>query len=267
MDIPDRMVLVLNDPNDDEDWFAKLSPMVHFTFTEQDARIVGMQLHQITPMIKNSEPDSIPENVPEEFISYLGKYFLMQAQATFEVSYKDGGIAVFNPFEKKFINLNPPDNKGRWIDDLNRNAFAFEKDKTGKVISMRILQEYFLTKGEIATPIIKEAILTHGVGAGKSQYHEIVNNAPKGKFILTEKDMNDLGYELLGEDHPEEAVEVFLLNAEAYPGSWKVYDSLGKAYKKSGQKELAILNYKKSLELNPENENGKKMLKEIEAGN
>ena len=180
VDIPDRMVLVLNDPDEEEFWFAKLSPMVYFTFTELDAGIVGMQLHQITPMIKNSEPDSIPDNVPEEFIPYLGKYFLMQAQAIFEVSYKDGGLAVFNPFEKKFINLNPPDDKGRWIDEFNKNAFDFEKDETGKVITMRILQEYFLTKGEIATPIIKEAILTHGVGAGKNQYHEL-KNSPEGK--------------------------------------------------------------------------------------
>ncbi len=35
---------------------------------------------------------------------------------------------------------------------------------------------------------------------------------------------------------------------------------------KNGQKDLALINYKKSLELNPDNENGRKMLKEMEEG-
>ncbi len=79
--------------------------------------------------------------------------------------------------------------------------------------------------------------------------------------------MNALGYELSTEGHLEEAIAVLKWNVEAFPDSWNVYDSLGEAYMKNGQKDLAILNYKKSLELNPENENGKKMLKEMEAGN
>ncbi|MEA1896852.1 MAG: transglutaminase domain-containing protein [Bacteroidota bacterium] len=263
VDIPDQMVLVLKKPDENGYWFARLSPMVYFTFTEnQEEKIIGMQLHQIVPMIKNSEPDTIPENVPDEFIPYLGKYYLMQAQAIFEVSYKEGALAVFDPFEKRYIALNPPDEKGRWMDEFHKNAFDFEKDATGKVTSLRILQEYFLTKGEIATPIIKEAILTHGAGAGKVQYQEILD-APKGEFILKEQDMNDLGYELMGEDHLEEAIEVFSWNMEAYPESWNVYDSLGEAYMKIGNKKLAIYNYTKSLELNPENENAKKMLLEM----
>ena len=46
-------------------------------------------------------------------------------------------------------------------------------------------------------------------------------------------------------------------------GTLNVYDSLGEAYMKTGQKELAIKNYEKSLELNPKNDNGKEMLKKL----
>jgi tetratricopeptide (TPR) repeat protein len=49
-----------------------------------------------------------------------------------------------------------------------------------------------------------------------------------------------------------------------YPDSGNVYDSLAEAYMKSGQKDLAILNYKKSLEKNPNNENAKDKLKELD---
>ena len=59
---------------------------------------------------------------------------------------------------------------------------------------------------------------------------------------------------LLRDDKTNEAIEIFKLN---------VYDSLGEAYMKQGEKELAIENYQKSLELNPNNQNGKDMLKKL----
>jgi Tfp pilus assembly protein PilF len=43
-----------------------------------------------------------------------------------------------------------------------------------------------------------------------------------------------------------------------------VYDSLGEAYLKQGEKALAVENYKKSLDLNPQNENARDVLKKLE---
>ena len=48
-----------------------------------------------------------------------------------------------------------------------------------------------------------------------------------------------------------------------FPKSGNAYDSLGEAYLADGDKKLAIANYKKSVELDPTNENGKKVLAEI----
>jgi len=59
------------------------------------------------------------------------------------------------------------------------------------------------------------------------------------------------------------AIEVFKLNAEQFPKSFNVWDSLGEAYYRAGKVEEAIKNYEKSLQLNPENEGGKRMLEEI----
>jgi tetratricopeptide (TPR) repeat protein len=60
-----------------------------------------------------------------------------------------------------------------------------------------------------------------------------------------------------------EAIAYFKLNVEFYPNSFNVYDSLGEAYMANGDKELAITNYKKSLELNPQNTHGAEMLKKL----
>ncbi|MEM9986234.1 MAG: hypothetical protein AAF804_14170, partial [Bacteroidota bacterium] len=50
----------------------------------------------------------------------------------------------------------------------------------------------------------------------------------------------------------EAAIEVFQLNAAAYPRSAWVYLDLGKAYASKGSQELATRNLKKCLQLNPQ---------------
>ena len=57
--------------------------------------------------------------------------------------------------------------------------------------------------------------------------------------------------------------DVFKVNMMLYPDSFKVYESYAKACMKIGETDLAILNYSKSLELNPQNNNAKHMLKEL----
>ena len=61
------------------------------------------------------------------------------------------------------------------------------------------------------------------------------------------------------------AVEIFKLNVEQFPKEWNVYDSLGEAYLKLGNKAEAIRNYKKSVDLNPANDNGIGVLKSLGA--
>jgi Flp pilus assembly protein TadD len=60
-----------------------------------------------------------------------------------------------------------------------------------------------------------------------------------------------------------EAIAVFTLNTEFYPLSWNVFDSLGEAYMNKGDKEQAIKNYRKSLELNPKNAGAVEALRKL----
>ncbi len=63
----------------------------------------------------------------------------------------------------------------------------------------------------------------------------------------------------------KDAIEVFKLNVEVHPRAANPYDSLGEAYMLNGDKELAVKNYRRSLELNPQNANAVSMLKRIES--
>jgi Flp pilus assembly protein TadD len=84
-----------------------------------------------------------------------------------------------------------------------------------------------------------------------------------GEYKVEERTLNALGYTLLFSGQVQDAITVFQRNVEEYPQSGNVYDSLGEAYMKAGQKELAVQNYEKSLRLDPKNQNAVEMLKKL----
>jgi tetratricopeptide (TPR) repeat protein len=78
-------------------------------------------------------------------------------------------------------------------------------------------------------------------------------------------ELNSYGYLLLGINKTAEALNIFRLNTLLFPGDANVYDSLGEAYLKAGDTAMAIDNYQKVLELQPDNANAKTMLEKIKA--
>ena len=92
-------------------------------------------------------------------------------------------------------------------------------------------------------------------------------------FYKEHKDLNDYyvseqkliieGYKLLHAGNTKDAAKVFKLSTEVFPNKDNPYDSYAEALMELGRNKEAIKNYKKSLLLNPENENAKKMLKKL----
>ena len=113
-----------------------------------------------------------------------------------------------------------------------------------------------------AARIIEKVIAESGIEAAVKKYHDL-RSAPEEEIFFDENQFNSLGYQLLGARRAKEAIEIFKLNVKAYPDSWNVYDSLGEAYFTYGNTELAIENYKRSLELNPDNANARSVLERI----
>jgi CubicO group peptidase (beta-lactamase class C family) len=81
---------------------------------------------------------------------------------------------------------------------------------------------------------------------------------------ISENAINATGYQLLSAKKLPESIRILQLNAELHPESSNVYDSLGEAYMDNGDKELAIQNYQKSLDLDPKNSNAAAMLKKLQ---
>ena len=79
----------------------------------------------------------------------------------------------------------------------------------------------------------------------------------------SEGQLNSLGYMLLFKNEIKGALGAFKHYVDSYPKSANAYDSLGEAYMIKGDKAQAIKNYKKSLKLDPNNNNAKEMLKNL----
>ena len=103
-----------------------------------------------------------------------------------------------------------------------------------------------------------------GVESAIRQYHSLRDSQPN-TYDFSEGELHRLGYQLLNAKKIEAGIEILKLNVQAYPNSHNTYDSLGEGYMANGQKELAIQNYKRSLELNPKNTNAAEILNKLGA--
>jgi CubicO group peptidase (beta-lactamase class C family) len=122
---------------------------------------------------------------------------------------------------------------------------------------------YKLPKIPIAEKMY-EAINKQGIEFAIQMY-ESLRATNDGTYDFSESQLNSVGYELLsGDKKINEAIQIFTLYTAQYPTSSNAFDSLGEAYHRSGNKELAIKSYKKALELDPNNLNARNMLKRLQ---
>lgn len=81
--------------------------------------------------------------------------------------------------------------------------------------------------------------------------------------LWLEHQVNDLGYAYLQRSHTEIAIAAFVHNVGEYATSSNAFDSLGEAYMAAGKRELAIVNYRRSIKLDPRNTSAARMLEQL----
>lgn len=69
--------------------------------------------------------------------------------------------------------------------------------------------------------------------------------------MATETELNNYGYQLLGQSEQAKAVEIFKLATQRFPKSPNAWDSLGEGYANTGDTKNAIASFKKALSMNP----------------
>lgn len=109
---------------------------------------------------------------------------------------------------------------------------------------------------------VYQVIAAEGVDAAVQRYRQIKKEQPD-RYEFNEWVLNDLGYKLVGRGKLAEAVRILRLNAEEYPASRNVYDSLGDVCYRAGDKPCALQNYRKALERNPSNKKAAEMVEKL----
>ena len=84
-----------------------------------------------------------------------------------------------------------------------------------------------------------------------------------GSYDFTERSLNEFGASLMAKGKNEDAVRIFQLNVQQNPNSSPAYSSLADAYAAAGQKDLAIQNYEKAVQLEPRNRDAEEKLKKL----
>ncbi len=121
-----------------------------------------------------------------------------------------------------------------------------------------------LTQGKIlkksVASMLAQASAAHEFDFALASYQE--NPSSNLYHPLDENEINNLGYELLGQGKKQEALAVFKLNVAAFPDHWNTHDSLAETYLLLGNKRLGIKHYQTSLSLHPGNLYAIKALRE-----
>lgn len=146
-----------------------------------------------------------------------------------------------------------------------------------KIIDGEVLLQAENKNENISTQVIKgivspneeefaKIILINGPDSAIAIYKRIKKENP-GVSWLRQRRINRIGYEMIYNNKPHEAIKIFQFNVAIFPESADVYDSLGEGYMIAGNKKLAIVNYEKSLELNPGNEGARKAIEKLRSTN
>ncbi len=108
---------------------------------------------------------------------------------------------------------------------------------------------------------LKRSLESGGAEAAYKRFFDLRKDKPN-EYDFNEGAINVLGYSYLEKD-AKTALTIFKINVDAFPTSSNAYDSYAEALLKNGEKEKAIENYKKSVELNPGNASGIDALKKL----
>ena len=109
---------------------------------------------------------------------------------------------------------------------------------------------------------LKGVIDAEGAVNIASAYDDLKTNKAES-YNFSEGIINDFGYYYMRRKETTNAIAIFKLNVDQFPESSNAYDSYAEALLANGNKEDAIINYKKSVELNPANTNAVEILKNL----
>lgn len=111
---------------------------------------------------------------------------------------------------------------------------------------------------------MRDAFMKSGINAAIARYHELKDKYyGKGGYDFSDRALNSMAHELLDMKKTDEAIAILQLATSEYPKSAIAWDGLAEAYAVAGKPRIAEIYYRKSLEIEPANENALAKLQEL----
>ena len=215
---------------------------------------------------------------PESYNYFMSPHTRLSIRNTDELWYQYAGLGGYSKNGKRNLGLSGA------IDGQNSKIIIKPDDEFGIMIMTNKISDYkdliadyaaeWFLEGKITRQYdrehrieaihhsyVIETLLNNNNNEQTREYFKNIDNKKRNPYI--EAVMNDLGYIYLNQNKLEKSIFVFKLNTESFPKSANAFDSFGGALLKKGDKTEAKKAYKKSLELNPNNDNARQVLNSL----
>ena len=102
--------------------------------------------------------------------------------------------------------------------------------------------------------IVSAVAIDSGITAAVATYRDLKQRYYGGySYDFRERPLNNVATELVSQNRHADAITILRLNLETNPDSWSTQVLLGDSFAALGQKDSAIVRYRRSLELQPNN--------------
>jgi tetratricopeptide (TPR) repeat protein len=170
-------------------------------------------------------------------------------------------ISELSPAFQQALTVMQVGGKYRFVIPINDFKAAAKSPAANRLSGDHVIWEMELL--EVLPPkpdgarLIAQIVEQQGIDAAFQRYQQLISS---GEAYFGEWEANQVGYLFLQKGASEKAIKVLAYNTKRYPNSANAHDSLAEAYYAAGMKEEARVHYQKSLSINPDNSNARKML-------
>ncbi len=114
------------------------------------------------------------------------------------------------------------------------------------------------------TQVLSEAVTAKGLDAAVVQYRELrTKYAGTMSYDLSENGLIAMAQAALNADRPDNALAWLNLNLEYYPKSSRTYQIMAQVHQKKNDKDAAIKDLEKAVEMDPNNAQAKAQLQQL----
>jgi len=263
INIPGRVVLDLNPPDDKGIWYPKLTSEIGLLpKINPDGKSDKIVMYQHYRLKKMSAPDSSKKDIPADYRKFAGNYQFAPVKLSVDVLFDKNGMTTQEPLGKSKERISYTRTADTWIDETGNYEISFVTNVENEITALLLTTKTEFLRGEPVTNVLETVLKESGTDMMIAKYNEL-KGSENSSYLFSEHMLHQIGNDLIRENKIDDALKVYILNYKEYPNSFTTNDALAETYLKMGENKAALKFFKKAVELMPDYEYGKKMIEEL----